>query len=158
MYCTARDLIAHANRARLVGQLAGNDYASLPRAEAVVAYFDNGTTTPETAADLAALRARVEQAITNATGDIDGYLALVPGVTLPTNTLHAACMDMALFRLFERLDDESVVKLLNDQRVAFFDKIVTGKIPVNSDKNADTGSAETAGEEIFFTKQQFEGY
>lgn len=160
MYCTPLDLIAYANRARLIGQLAGNDFAALPQPETVLTYFRTGKSDPADAEALAALKGRVQQAIDNASGDIDGYLALVPDVKLPENTLTVACMDMALYRLCERLEDGSTIKLLNDQRHAFFDKLVTGKYPVNTAPVAPVGSAvaEVAGDDVFFTAEQLEGY
>lgn len=122
-----------------------------------MAYFLRGDSTPDTIEALSNLESRVQQAISNATGDINGYLALVPAVQLPADTLKAACMDMALYRLFENLPDDSVIKQLNDSRHAFFDKLVTGKIPVNSG-TAAIGTAAVQGEEIFFTPEQLMGF
>ena len=155
-YCTPLDLIAHANRARLVGQLAGNDYAPLPDAAAVLDYFTTGNATPGFEEVLANLKARVEQAIEQASGDINGYLALIPDIKLPADTLAAACMDMALYRLFDRLDDDSVIKQLNDSRHVFFDRLVTGKAVVNRD--LAFGAAQTVGPDAVFTAQTLEGY
>lgn len=156
MYCTPLDLIAHANRARLVGHLAGNDYAPLPDAAAVLDYFTAGNATPGFEEVLANLKARVEQAITQASGDINGYLALIPDIKLPADTLAAACMDMALYRLFDHLDDKSVIKQLNDSRHAFFDRLVTGKAVINRD--LAYGAAQTVGPDAVFTGATLEGY
>ncbi len=163
MYCTPIDLIAYANRARLIGQLASSDYGTIPSAEEVTAYFFNGESTPENEQSLRLLASRVEQAISSATGEINGYTALFPTVTLPAETLKTACMDLALFRLFGELGDKSVIKQNADKWIAFFDKIATGKIPVNADveekqPEAVTGSAETVGSEIVFTAATLEGY
>ena len=54
-YCTARDLIAHANRASLITQLAGNDYGALPAPAATLDYFETGNAAPGYADTLAAL-------------------------------------------------------------------------------------------------------
>ena len=155
-YCTPLDLIAHANRARLIGQLAGNDYAPLPAADAVLDYFTSGNVAPGFDEVLANLKARVEQAITHASGDINGYLALIPDIKLPPDTLAAACMDMALYRLFDHLDEKSVIKQLNDSRHAFFDRLVTGKAVVNRD--LAFGAAQTVGPDAVFTSTTLEGY
>lgn len=155
-YCTPLDLIAHANRARLIGQLAGNDYAPLPDAAATLDYFTTGNAAAGFEDALANLKARVTQAIEQAAGDINGYLALIPDIKLPADTLTAACMDMALYRLFDRLDDESVIKQLNDSRHAFFDRLVTGKAVANSDHAF--GSAQTLAPDAVFTPETLEGY
>lgn len=151
MYCTPLDLIAHANRARLIGQLAGSDFAALPDAQAVLDYFATGAiSNPADAEALSALQARVTQAISLATGDIKGYLALVPDIALPAEALHAACMDMALYRLFDVLPDDSVIKQLNDARHSFFDRLITGKAVVNRD---GSGSAQTQASDSVFTAE-----
>lgn len=155
-YCTARDLIAHANRANLITQLAGNDYGALPAPAATLDYFETGNAAPGYEDTLAALKARTEQAITLASGDIDGYLALLPGLQLPPQTLHAACMDMALFRLCERLEEESVIKQLNDSRHAYFNRLITGRAAVKN--NPGYGSAQTAAPAAVFTDEQLRGY
>ncbi len=159
MYCTPIDLIAYANRARLIGQLASTDYGVIPTAEEVTDYFFNGTYTPENEQALRQLDARVEQAISGATGEINGYTALFPTITLPAETLKTACMDLALFRLFEKLDEHSIVKQNADKWIVFFDKIATGKAPINADESTHaTGCAETAGSEVIFTADTLEGY
>lgn len=156
MYCTPLDLVAHANRARLVGHLAGNDYGPMPDAPAVLDYFVSGNAAPGFDEALANLKARVEQAIAHASGDINGYLTLIPDIKLPADTLAAACMDMALYRLFDHLDDKSVIKQLNDSRHAFFDRLVTGKAVINRD--SAYGAAQTVGPDAVFTSTTLEGY
>ena len=148
-YCTARDLIAHANRANLITQLAGNDYGALPAPAATLDYFETGNAAPGYEDTLAALKARTEQAITLASGDIDG-------LQLPQQTLHAACMDMALFRLCEQLDEKSVIKQLNDSRHAYFNRLITGRAAVKN--NPGYGSAQTAAPAAVFTDAQLRGY
>lgn len=155
MYCTPLDLIAHANRARLVGQLAGSDFAALPDAQSVLDYFATGQAATGFEEALQALQGRVAQAIDLAGGDIKGYLALVPDIELPPETLHAACMDMALYRLFEHLPEESVIKQLNDARHAFFDRLITGKAVVNREGG---GSAQTAAPDSVFTAETLEAW
>ena len=104
---------------------------------------------------LQALQGRVAQAIALAGGDIKGYLALVPDIELPPETLHAACMDMALYRLFEHLPEESVIKQLNDARHSFFDRLITGKAAVNREGG---GSAQTAAPDSVFTAETLEAW
>lgn len=155
-YCTARDLIAHANRASLITQLAGNDYGTLPAPAETLDYFERDVAAPGYEDALAALKARTEQAIALASGDIDGYLALLPGLQLPPQTLHAACMDMALYRLCEQLEDKSVIKQLNDARHAYFNRLISGRAAVKN--NPGYGAAQTAAPAAVFTEEQLRGY
>ena len=133
-YCTPLELIAHANRARLIGQLAGSDYAPLPAADDVQQYFTQGIVAPGYEQALSDLKARVEQAI----------------------SLKTACMDMALYRLFDVLDDKSVVKQLNDARHAFFNRLITGAAA----KRQETayGTAQTDGPAAYWTDDRLRGY
>lgn len=155
-YCTPLELIAHANRARLIGQLAGSDYAPLPAADDVQQYFTQGIVAPGYEQALSDLKARVEQAINLAAGDIDGYLTLLPDMRFPVETLKTACMDMALYRLFDVLDDKSVVKQLNDARHAFFNRLITGAAAKRQD--AAYGSAQTDGPAAYWTDDRLQGY
>lgn len=159
MYCSPIDLIAYANRAKLIGQLASSDYGDIVEPQAVLDYFFNGTFAPEDEQALRLLSSRVEQAIDNATGEINGYTALFAHVTLPSQTLKSACMDIALFRLFENLDEDNVIRLTAEKWVGYFDKIATGKMPINADdETAVTGSAETVGDAVIFTGDFLRGY
>lgn len=162
MYCTPTDLIAHANRAQMVTELSGDDYGRLPAPQAVVDYFTDGTASAEDLPALQKLKARCQQVVDLAAGDIAGYLALMPDVApkLPASFLTTCNLDMALFRLFEKLPEDSVIRDLNDQRHAFFNNILSGKAKINRDTtpkgNADT--AQTVGEAMVFTPSQLEGY
>ncbi len=164
MYCTPIDLIAYANKARLIGQLAGSDFGEIPTADEVLDYFFKGSFADEKEQSLRLIASRVEQAITNATGEINGYKALFPKVYLPVETLKTACMDIALYRLFEILPDDSVVKQNADNWISFFDKIATGKIPVNADDDTDDDKekpsthAQTIGDDVIFNADTLRGY
>ncbi len=154
-YCTAIDLIQYANKARLLSQLASSDYGKVPSGKEVLQYFFNGDCTDDNKQSLRLLSSRIEQAIANSAGEINGYLAIIKSqgkeLILPSDTLATANMDLALARLFESLSDDSTVKINADKWVAMFDKIITGKTPMNSTKKAQdnkqdeviTGSAET---------------
>ena len=65
-------------------------------------------------------------------------------------------MDMALFRLCERLEEESVIKQLNDSRHAYFNRLITGRAAVKN--NPGYGSAQTAAPAAVFTDEQLRGY
>lgn len=158
-YCSPQDLIAHANRAQLISQLSGNDYAPLPEPQAVVDYFTDGTADAADLPQLQALHARCQQAIDLAAGDIDGYLALMPDVKpqLPVEFLTACNLDMALFRLFDSLPEDSVVRSLNNRRHTFFNNILSEKTVVNRDVTPDN-DAQTIGDAVIFTSDFLQGY
>ncbi len=169
-YCTPIDLIQYANKARLLSQLASSDYGKVPTAEEVLAYFFNGDCTDETEQSLRLLSSRIEQAISNSAGEINGFLALIKTqgieLDLPDETLTTANMDMALARLFDNLDDTSMIKFNADKWTSFFDKIVTGKTPLNKNKSTsnkqepiNTGSAETINATApTWTQEALSGY
>ncbi len=139
----------------MLSQLASSDYGKVPTAEEVLAYFFNGDCTDDNKQSLRLLSSRIEQAIANSAGEINGFLAVIKTLDieldLPDETLTTANMDMALARLFDNLDDTSMIKFNADKWTSFFDKIVTGKTPLNRNKKAqddkkepiNTGSAET---------------
>ncbi len=170
-YCTPIDLIQYANKARLLSQLASSDYGKVPTAEEVLQYFFNGDCTDDNKQSLRLLSSRIEQAISNSAGEINGFLALIKmqeiELDLPDETLTTANMDMALARLFDNLDDTSMIKFNADKWTNFFDKIVTGKTPLNRKKKAqdnkqepiNTGSAETINATATtWTQEAFNGY
>ncbi|WP_230660466.1 phage protein Gp36 family protein [Psychrobacter sp. I-STPA10] len=161
-YCTAADLVAHDNRARLISQLAASDYGKVPSADDVLNYFIHGTVTGDNEESLQRLKARVEQAISNSASEINGLLSLCGGVALPTETLTTINMDMALARLFEKLDDDSQIKRQADRWVAWLDKIATGKIPINQDGAVVTNplvtSAQTLGSDVLWNEDTLSGY
>ncbi len=151
-YCTPIDLVAHDSRTRLISQLAGNDYGQLPTPQQVKDYFRDGIK-PDNNLDaeaLEAIKARAEQAITNASGEINGLLAMcklkIADFELPADTLTTINIDLALYRLCDNLDEDSVIRANAEKWIAMFNKLITGKTPVNTtEKNTEvaTGSAET---------------
>lgn len=110
IYCTTLDLVSHANKARLLTQLAGNDYGTLPTAQVVMQYMTHGTAdTDETGkAELGRIKVRIEQAIEQSASEINGYLAMMPTLSanIPTATLSTINVDLAMARLFETLGDD----------------------------------------------------
>ena len=160
-YCTPIDLIAYANQARLLSQIASADYGQVPTAEEVLEYFKTGVASPDKAVSLQQVKDRVEQVINNSASEINGLLALCGDITLPEATLTTINMDLAMARLFETLADDSQIKRQADRWVAWFDKIATGKIPTNKPAAAtpepSTG-AETIGSNLVFSEDTLDGY
>ncbi len=161
MYCSPLDLVAHDSRAKLISELAGNDYDVLPPPDVVVAYFNDDNVDDQYYDALDKIKARIEQAIKLASGDIDGYLALMSDVKpmLPADSLTACCIDMAMYRLFgdKALDKDSVVWQLNDRRHTFFNNILSGKTVINRDLTPDNAAVTTA-DPMVFTADNLEGY
>lgn len=163
VYCTALDLISHSNKARLLSQLASNDYGKVPTAEAVVEYLTFGTSNAEDVTNLEQMKARMEQAIEQSASEINGYLAMMPtlSASIPTTTLSTINVDLAMARLFDNLSDDSTVKMQADRWLSWFDKLATGKIATNTTTPADTtatGSAEVAGSDMVWTTETLNGY
>ena len=161
IYCTPIDLIASANRARLLSQIASADYGQVPTAEEVLQYFKTGTADPAKLESLQQVEDRVQQVIYNSASEINGLLALCGDITLPAATLTTINMDLAMARLFETLADDSQIKRQADRWVAWFDKIATGKIPVNTAAapTLDTSSsAMSAGTAPVWTEDTLDGY
>lgn len=161
VYCTPIDLIGYANKARLLSQIASADYGQVPEAQEVLDYFATGIASPDKAVSLQQVKDRVEQVITSSASEINGLLALCGDITIPVSTLTTINMDMAMARLFETLGDDSQIKRQADRWVAWFDKIATGKIPVNKPAitipEPSTG-AETAGSDLVFSEDTLNGY
>lgn len=162
VYCTPIDLIGYANRARLLSQIASADYGQVPEAQEVLDYFKMGVVSPDKAVSLQQIQDRVEQVIYNSASEINGLLALCGNVEIPAATLTTINMDLAMARLFETLADDSQVKRQADRWVAWFDKIATGKIPVNTAPNpaidTSSGSAMSAGNDAVWTEGTLDGY
>ncbi|MDN3441079.1 DUF1320 family protein [Psychrobacter sp. APC 3279] len=161
VYCTPIDLIAYANQARLLSQIASADYGQVPTAEEVLEYFQTGVATPDKAVSLQQVKDRVEQVISNSASEINGLLALCGDITLPAATLTTINMDLAMARLFESLADDSQIKRQADRWVAWFDKIATGKIPTNKPDapvQAPSLGAETASTDLVFSEDTLNGY
>ena len=161
IYCTPIDLIASANRARLLSQIASADYGQVPEAEEVLQYFKTGTADPAKLESLQQVEDRVQQVIYNSASEINGLLALCGDITLPATTLTTINMDLAMARLFETLADDSQIKRQADRWVAWFDKIATGKIPINKPETpaqAPSTGAETAGSDLVFSEDTLDGY
>lgn len=164
VYCSALDLVAHDSRAKLISELAGNDYDVLPPPDAVVAYFNDDNVDSEYYDVLDKIKARIEQAITLASGDIDGYLVLMPDVKahLPVEFLTACCVDMAMYRLYDgkQLDEHSVTRRLNDRRHTYFNNILSGKTVINRDltPQGNAYGAETTADPMVFTMDNLKGY
>lgn len=162
VYCTALDLIGYANKARLLSQIASADYGQVPEAQEVLDYFATGIAAPEKVVSLQQVKDRVEQVITSSASEINGWLALCGEITIPEKTLTTINMDMAMARLFETLGDDSQIKRQADRWVSWFDKIATGKIPVNtaSAPTPDTsaGSAVNTGTDAVWTEDTLNGY
>lgn len=161
VYCTPTDLIGYANKARLLSQIASADYGQVPTAEEVLDFFATGAASPDKLVSLQQVKDRVEQVISNSASEINGLLALCGNVEIPGTTLTTMNMDMAMARLFETLGDDSQIKRQADRWVAWFDKIATGKIPVNKPAitipEPSTG-AETAGSDLVFSEDTLDGY
>lgn len=161
VYCTPIDLIASANRARLLSQIASADYGQVPTADEVLQYFKTGTASPDKLVSLQQVKDRVEQVISNSASEINGLLALCGDITLPAATLTTINMDLAMARLFESLADDSQIKRQADRWVAWFDKIATGKIPTNKPDapvQAPSTGAETVGSDLVFSEDTLDGY
>lgn len=160
-YCTPIDLIGYANKARLLSQIASADYGQVPEAQEVLDYFATGIAAPDKAVSLQQVKDRVEQVINSSASEINGLLALCGDITIPESTLTTINMDMAMARLFETLGDDSQIKRQADRWVAWFDKIATGKIPINKPAitipEPSTG-AETAGSDLVFSEDTLNGY
>ena len=162
VYCTPTDLIGYANKARLLSQIASADYGQVPTAEEVLDFFATGAASPDKLVSLQQVKDRVEQVISNSASEINGLLALCGEITIPEKTLTTINMDMAMARLFETLGDDSQIKRQADRWVAWFDKIATGKIPVNTAPapvpDASAGSAVTTGTDAVWTEDTLNGY
>lgn len=161
IYCTPIDLIASANRARLLSQIASADYGQVPSAEEVLEYFKTGAASPDKLVSLQQVEDRVQQVIYNSASEIGGLLALCGNVEIPAATLTTINMDLAMARLFETLADDSQIKRQADRWTAWFDKIATGKIPVNTapTPTLDTSSsAMSAGTDAVWTEDTLDGY
>lgn len=146
-YCTHIDLIRYGNTARLLSQLASPDHGVIPTAEEVQNYFLNGISTADNVDNLRSIKSRVEQAIKNGAGEINGWLTLCrtqnAGFTLPSETLATANMDLALFRLFPQHDEDSTTRLNAQKWTTLFDKVATGKVATASTNAGDSGNTET---------------
>lgn len=163
IYCTALDLVSHANKARLLTQLAGNDYGTVPTAQAVMQYMTHGTAdTDETGkAELERIKVRIEQAIEQSASEINGYLAMMPTLSanIPTATLSTINVDLAMARLFETLSDDSTVKTQADRWLAWFDKLATGKIAMSTwPIITPSGGAVVATTPSVWTQEALNGY
>lgn len=164
VYCTALDLISHRNKARLLSQLASNDYGKVPTAEAVVEYLTFGTSNAEDESNLEQMKARMEQAIEQSASEINGYLAMMPtlSASIPTTTLSTINVDLAMARLFDNLADDSTVKMQADRWLSWFDKLATGKIgntvTTTTNDTVVIGSAEVAGSDVLWTTETLSGY
>lgn len=161
-YCTPLDLIGYANKARLLSQIASADYGQVPSADEVLSYFKTGTASPDKLVSLQQVKDRVEQVISNSASEINGMLALCGDIDIPAATLTTINMDMAMARLFETLADDSQIKRQADRWVAWFDKIATGKIPINTAPattvDTSSSSAETVGSDLVFSEDTLNGY
>lgn len=164
VYCTALDLVSHANKARLLSHLASNDYSKVPTAEAVMMYLKDGISTAEELNLLEQIKARMEQAIEQSASEINGYLAVMPTLTanIPTTTLSTINVDLAMARLFDNLSDDSTVKMQADRWLSWFDKLATGKIgntvTTTTNDTVVIGSAEVAGSDLLWTTETLSGY
>ncbi len=163
VYCTALDLISHDNKARLLSQLAGNDFGKLPTAEALKQYLTFGTVSVEDKTNLEQVKLRMEQAIEQSASEINGYLAMMPtvSVSIPVTTLSTINVDLAMARLFDNLSDDSTIKMQADRWVTWFDKLATGKIgnfTTTTTETTATGSAEVAGSDMVWTTETLNGY
>lgn len=161
VYCTPTDLIGYANKARLLSQIASADYGQVPTAEEVLDFFATGAASPDKLVSLQQVKDRVEQVISNSASEINGLLALCGEITIPEKTLTTINMDMAMARLFETLGDDSQIKRQADRWVSWFDKIATGKIPVNTAPapTIDTSSsALSGGTDAVWTEDTLDGY
>lgn len=160
VYCTALDLVSHANKARLLTQLAGNDYGTVPTAQAVVQYVTYGTADTDEIG-LERIKARIEQAIEQSASEINGYLAMMPTLSanIPTTTLSTINIDLAMARLFETLSDDSTVKTQADRWLAWFDKLATGKIAMSTQPIiTPSGGAVVATTPSVWTQEALNGY
>ena len=122
--------MSYASRADLKAVIPARDLALL-------AGFDQG--------DAAASDARLAQALTDASAEIDGYLRRQVSLPLADSphTLNVYCRDLAMWRLYRNLGhDTDRLKALRDGALSWLRDVAAGKIGLGDD---DTPPLDTSG-------------
>lgn len=141
-------------------------YASVIQLKAVIPDADLALLTDfsgaETASDV-----RLEQALDDATAEINTYIAkVVPSLPLedPPHILTVICRDLAMHRLYVNLgrNDEVFAQLRKDA-LGTLKSISRGEVSIGDDGDGETemtspGVAMTDGPERQFTRDRLKGY
>lgn len=124
---------------------------------ALLAGFDQG--------DAAASDARLAQALTDASAEIDGYLRRQVSLPLadPPHTLNVYCRDLAMWRLYRNLGhDTDRLKALRDGALSWLRDVAAGRIGLGDDDTPplDTsgGVAMTDGPDRLLTRDSMRGW
>lgn len=109
--------------------------------------------------------ARLEQALADATAEIDSYVGkLLVGVAEAPHILTVHCRDLAMYRLYLNLGhDMEAYKSLRDNAVAFLKSVRDGKTALGDDGDSPAvestpGVAMTDGPERQMTRDSLRGF
>lgn len=140
-------------------------YASVDQLKAVIPVGDLAMLTDFEGAD-APSDARLEQALDDATAEINSYIAKVADLPLadPPHILTVVCRDLAMHRLYVNLGhDAQVYAQLRKDAVATLKSIARGETSIGDDGNGDStltspGVAMTDGSERELTRDSLKGF
>ena len=140
-------------------------YASVTNLKAVIPARDLELLTDFEGGIDAAVDARIEQALTDASAEIDGYLAKQVRLPLadPPHVLNVICRDLAMHRLYRNLGhDTDRLKHLRDDAISRLRDIASGKIAIGDDdtpaQQTSGGVAMTDGPDRLLTRDSLRGY
>lgn len=108
---------------------------------------------------------RLEQALIDASAEIDGYLRRQVTLPLPDppHTLNVYCRDLAMWRLYRNLGhDTERLKSLRDGALSWLRDVAAGKVGLGDDDTAPTdtsgGVAMTDGPDRLLTRDSLRGW
>lgn len=113
----------------------------------------------------AAADLRIAQALTDASAEIDGYIARQVGLPLadPPHVLNVICRDLAMHRLYRNLghDMERLQRLRSDA-IAWLRDVSAGKVSLGDDDGAPVetsgGVVMTDGPDRLLTRDSLKGW
>lgn len=109
--------------------------------------------------------ARLMQALSDASAEIDGYIAKQVNLPLadPPHVLNVICRDLAMWRLYRNLGHASErVSDLHDTATAWLRDLADGKVALGDDDTpaqpTSGGVAMTDGPDRLFTRDSLKGF
>ncbi|MFI0477407.1 gp436 family protein [Paracoccus jiaweipingae] len=140
-------------------------YASVTDLKAVIPARDLALLTDFEGGADAAVDARLEQALTDASAEIDGYIAKQLPLPLadPPHVLSVICRDLAMHRLYRNLGhDAERLKALRGDAIGWLRDVASGKVALGDDDNppppSSGGVAMTDGPDRQLTRASLRGY
>lgn len=140
-------------------------YASVADLKAVIPARDLQLLAGFDGGDADATDARLAQALTDASAEIDGYLRRQVALPLadPPHTLNVYCRDLAMWRLYRNLGhDADRLKALREGALSWLRDVAAGKVGLGDDDSppVDTsgGVAMTEGPVRLLTRESLRGW